>query len=290
MRTLSVVWIEIVPVLVLGLFVWFDRFHRKQQRERPPIDDKLLRPPGYGLSRALEELNDRMIFWLFITLTTSVFYGVSISQSGIRNWKIEAISFTPFIIIIAIGTAITWRCLMKMRSLRLGLLGEQAVADQLANLMYDGYRVFHDLEVNDKPEKPWNIDHIVVGRSGVFAIETKTRSKRKSRNDLPEQHAVFDGKVLHFPWCEDRNAPNQARRNAKWLAKALTSATGEHIKVQPIVALPGWFVTLKTDSDVKVLSGKQISGFIKGGAAKLSSKTIQQIAYQLEQRCRDVEF
>ena len=62
------------------------------------------------------------------------------------------------------------------------------------------------------------------------------------------------------------------------------------LTVQPIVALPGWWVTLKANSDVKVLSGKQVSKFITKEPALLSDKAIQQISYQLDQRCRDVEY
>jgi hypothetical protein len=35
---------------------------------------------------------------------------------------------------------------------------------------------------------------------------------------------------------------------------------------------------------------KQLSGFIAKEPAQLSEKAIKQISYQLEQRCRDVEF
>jgi len=42
-----------------------------------------------------------------------------------------------------------------------------------SELMLDGFRVFHDIKAKD-----FNIDHAIVGLSGVFAIETKTRSKR----------------------------------------------------------------------------------------------------------------
>lgn len=39
-----------------------------------------------------------------------------------------------------------------------------------------GNRSFHDFPAG----KDWNIDHVAVGPGGVFAIETKTRSKRQS--------------------------------------------------------------------------------------------------------------
>jgi hypothetical protein len=70
----------------------------------------------------------------------------------------------------------------------------------------------------------------------------------------------------------------------------LTKATGERVKVQPIVVLPGWWITLKANSDVKVLSGKQLHGFITREPMLLSDKAIRQISYQLDQRCRDVEY
>jgi hypothetical protein len=38
------------------------------------------------------------------------------------------------------------------------------------------------------------------------------------------------------------------------------------------------------------LSGKQVVGYIAKEPAQLSDQRIQQISYQLEQRCRDVEL
>jgi hypothetical protein len=43
---------------------------------------------------------------------------------------------------------------------------------------------------------------------------------------------------------------------------------------KPIVALPGWWVTLKANSDVKVLSGKQVAGYVAKEPVQLSEKRI----------------
>ena len=50
---------------------------------------------------------------------------------------------------------------------RLGLEAEMAVGQELNQLLRHGYWVFHDL-----PADKFNIDHVVVGRNGVFAVET----------------------------------------------------------------------------------------------------------------------
>jgi hypothetical protein len=46
------------------------------------------------------------------------------------------------------------------------------------------------------------------------------------------------------------------------LARELSKATGERVSVRAILALPGWFVTLKANFDLKVLNAQQIPGFV----------------------------
>jgi hypothetical protein len=71
----------------------------------------------------------------------------------------------------------------------------------------------------------------------------------------------------------------------------LSKSTGERVWAHAIVALPGWFVLPSENAiDVKVLSGKQVASEISSMPAALSTELIEQITYQLDQRCRTVEF
>ena len=65
-----------------------------------------------------------------------------------------------------------------MRRLKLGLLGERAVGEQLSSLAGVGYHVFHDVP----GDGDWNVDHVVVGLAGVFAIERMQRIRRLIEN------------------------------------------------------------------------------------------------------------
>jgi hypothetical protein len=275
-----------IPTLVLVVFVFADRLQRKRTGVRPPQQEKLLRPAGYSLSLRLADLGDDLLGWMMgAYLTTLVSVGV-ISLYPSNDRTTQTIVFIVFSLGAAVCTVLAWRTRREICLHQLGLLGEQSVAEQLQTLLAEGYLVFHDIPGDGK----WNIDHGVVGPAGVFAIETKSRTKRPRKAGERDHEAVFDGKAIRFPSGYDVEAPEQARRNAKWLANMLSKSTGERVTVQPIVALPGWWVTLKANSDVKVRSGKQVPGFIAAEPPKLSAKVIQQIAYQLEQRCRDVEF
>lgn len=275
-----------IPMAVLFAFLSADRWRRKRVGERPPQQDKLLRPAGHSLSIRLADLSDNFAGWMMGAFLSSLF-SVGLGFSQPTNGKVGR---TGFFVVFALGAAVctimAWRTVREIRLNRLGLLGEQSVAEQLQGLLAEGFRVFHDVPGGGK----WNVDHVVVGPSGVFAIETKSRTKRPGRAGERDHEAVFDGNAIRFPHFTDAKAPEQAQRNAKWLASMLSKATGARLVVRPIVALPGWWVTLKANSDVKVLSGKQISSFIVKEPASLSDKAIQQISYQLDQRCRDVEF
>ena len=275
-----------VPTAVLLAFVFFDRWNRKRAGERPPQQAKLLRPAGHSLSHRLADLSDSFAGWMMGAFLASL---ASVGLFSVTPSKNQASQVT-IAILAGFGaagcTVMAWRTAKKMRQHRLGLLGEQSVAEQLQELVACGYRVFHDVPGDGK----WNIDHVVVGASGVFAIETKARTKRRGRSGERDHEAVFDGVAIRFPNSTDSKAPAQAQRNAKWLADMLSRATGERVVVRSIVAIPGWWVTLKADTAVKVLSGKQVPSFIRKEPAEFSEKLIQQISYQLDQRCRDVEF
>jgi hypothetical protein len=275
-----------IPGLVLMSFIFADRWRRKRAGERAPQKEKLLRPAGYSLSLRLTELEDAFSVWMIMAFLTSLASVGVIAPRPSRDSAPKIIVFTVFGLGAAASTVMAWRTRIKLRSYRLGLLGEQSVAEQLQHLLANGCRVFHDIPGDGN----WNIDHVVVGPAGVFAIETKSRTKRRGRTGQRDYEVLFDGNAIRCPNFTDTNTPQQARRSAKWLAAMLSKSTGTQVAVRPIVALPGWLVTLKANSDLKVLSGKQVPGFISAEPAKLSDKAIQQISYQLEQRCRDVEF
>lgn len=135
----------------------------------------------------------------------------------------------------------------------------------------------------------FNIDHVAVTQSGVFAVETKGRSKPNHGSGKHDAQVIYDGVTLAFPrWVETRPI-EQSRRQAKWLARWLSSAAGEAVTVKPVLALPGWFVDRKGRGDVQVISGKEAYALMSAGYTSLSDGLIRRVEHQLEQKCRDVK-
>jgi hypothetical protein len=75
-------------------------------------------------------------------------------------------------IVTTVVAAVWFRRLLPIaRRLNRGERGELHVADVLEELRADGYKPIHDI-IGDG----FNVDHVLVGPGGVFAIETKYRS------------------------------------------------------------------------------------------------------------------
>jgi hypothetical protein len=172
----------------------------------------------------------------------------------------------------------------KRRKFRLGYEGELAVGQELNQLLRDGYEVYHDF-----PAEKFNIDHIIVGPAGVFAVETKARQKPTTGNGRSDAKVVYDGQKLHFPDWAETEPLEQARRQAQWLSKWLSSAVGESIATKPVIALPGWFVERTSSNGFPVINPKQFRSILKPKNVKaLDGSMITRIVHQIDQRCRDV--
>jgi hypothetical protein len=176
------------------------------------------------------------------------------------------------------------RTIKSRNNLRLGLEAEWAVSLELHDIEAPNYRIFHDIQC-DK----FNIDHLVVGSNGVFAIETKGRRKpanSKTAEAKKKEHVVnVNGKVLEFPNYKDTSIIEQATRQAKWATNWLSDATGEKITVCPVVAIPGWYVNRISPHEVPVLATKALSAHVpKLLGQQLNPEQIARVAHQVKQK------
>lgn len=244
---------------------------------------------GKPAEKTDDQLNDIFILTIFgPALFVAIFVIVS---GGVKPSGFSVAPATVFIVAGAIGFVfLVWRLtylIARRRNYRLGFAGERAVAEELNQLMLDGCRVFHDV-----PIEPYgNIDHVLVTPTGIYAVETKARRKRKASKGRRDHEVVFDGKALQFPCAVDLRSLDQARRQADQLRVFLSNAVGEPVKVGAILTLPGWFVTSRVKVDIKVLNPRGIgAAVLDGRVPALSRQLIDRVVYQLDRKCRDVEF
>lgn len=265
---------------------------RKWQRRncRSPLTSKLLRGPGQTLRQELEDVTWDFTAYLSVLLAFPILmFAIHVSQSHFGGAAENLTRFLLTGVTLVVGSVFILFKLYRLARLRFdlqnGLEAEISMGQELDQLMRNGAVVFHDF-----PAEGFNIDHVVLTRGGVYAVETKGRMKPDRGGGAKEAKVEFTGEVLSFPDWRDTKTLDQAKRQAKWLGKWISSAVGESISVKPVVALPGWYVERTGRADVTVISGREAPALLKGWqSAPFSDQVMTRIAHQLEQRCRDVE-
>ncbi|MFC5051075.1 nuclease-related domain-containing protein [Rubritalea spongiae] len=279
-RAFYAVLIAVIPWALYFGILWL-QFRKRRLLSRYPLT-AIPRPPGYSLQQKLSQFNEDLSVYSAVLVASG-------TVAGLLYW-IGINIMTALVISIAGSTvAIIQLCrvLPKYANYKLGLMGEQAVGSILNTLAHDTIQVHHDYQVAEPGQKPWNIDHIVLTSEGVFLIETKTRRKLKEKNAEGKDgyRVEYDGTTLHFPFGSDHFGLRQAKRNAEWLSKSLSSAVGVHIPVSPILTLPGWMVERKGRGDVHVMNEKELLSYFKRPKPLITPKLQQQINHQLKQHC-----
>ena len=274
--------------MVTGVVLWFmQRVRRKWRRNfREPFYQGILRPAGWG---CIERKNDAL-FDLAAAATTLPGLWAVIAYVYARGNRADAWAF----VIVGVPTSIVMIRIIQdrlrtMRTARLGFLGECVVAENLASLATDGWRVFHDVPMTGEGGRVYNIDHVAVGPGGVVAVETKTFSK--SRDNISRGNELrIEGEKVIFPSGKWKTPLKQAKRQALSLRNLLRTENIPIDFVQPLVVLPGWIVNYPKGASTEIRDPRNAAAWMKKLTPILSPDEVSAISAVLEKLCRNLCF
>lgn len=127
----------------------------------------------------------------------------------------------------------------KLRDLKRGEEGERIVASYIErDLLPHGYAAFHDILLSEGG-KTFNIDHLLIGPNGVFAIETKNYRK-PARG---EAKVTYDGRHVFWNHRKRGDEARQAQAVASAACEYIASLTGKRVFVQPVLCAVGWYAS-----------------------------------------------
>src|SRR5690606_9242854 len=243
---------------------------------RSPLKDKPLRLPGQSVEEQRRKLlEDRIETPMFLACMLVVIAGIGWWRSLTEPPYSPKLFSGAALIALSFAAWRFYRLRPHLRALRQAAEGEKAVGQFLEELRAHGYKVFHDVV-----GEGFNLDHVVIGRSGVFAVETKTWSKPRSG----EASIAFDGSRLKVGDRKpDDRVVIQARAQAAWLRELLHVSTGRTFVVRSVVLFPGWFVEQTSGStrEIWVLNPKALPAFLKHEEAVLADQDVSLAAYHL---------
>jgi hypothetical protein len=187
-----------------------------------------------------------------------------------RIWQLRAV--VAVVILVAFSILVSWQLGLTLAVIaiiadtiyraRKGYAGkirltpaQRRTRRQLNKLGRAGYRAMHARPI---PESQDQIDHLVVGPAGVFAIDSENWDKRlavRTKKGTQLWHGPFSKKdrLLHALW------------EAQRAADLLTEATGKPVSVRAAMAVYGpripWDVA--TIRDVDVFSGPRLRKYLR---------------------------
>ena len=281
----------IVQLALAGLLA----FARWQGRERPPATGKLLRSPGEHQGARLDFLGAQACWLLlatsFVPLLIFLLGALALSGRPAEEHSLTA----PILIIVgsvlAAGTGgyFLHLTLAERRCRVRALQGHRIIDDSLAALIPAGFKIFHDIPTTpNNPDE--NLHHLVIGPSGIFAIEANTPANRPAIPGRKPQEIVYDGEQLIYPWGQDALGLVPTRRKAEWLSEWIYQLVGERLPINAVLTFPGWWVTSTAVRDIRVFNPNQLAALILqaplGGPGE---HTRNLLVRHLEIRCRDIE-
>jgi hypothetical protein len=128
---------------------------------------------------------------------------VGLPQTGLARLAVAAL----------VGWRLRFRPSEQARTWQRGAHGERHTARLLDRLTRDGFVVFHDLAV---PDSPANVDHLVIGPTGLFMIDSKQWTG--------SVHQGADGLAWHNHYRLDRTL-----ETVRWEAETVGRLLGTRV-------------------------------------------------------------
>ncbi|GMU47628.1 MAG: hypothetical protein AMXMBFR26_24100 [Porticoccaceae bacterium] len=252
--------------------------------KKSPLKAKPLRNPGETLDNQIRDIFlDDVVMYFMIALPAVILAMFEwlrwYNQSPPNPWLFTVIASVA----VTVAAYKIRSALAKVPLLKAGRDGEKAVGQYLESLRRDGAEIFHDV-----PGDGFNVDHVIIHASGVYAVETKILAKPVRG----EARLIFDGQTIrNGAFTPDRNPVVQVSAAATWLRELLKNSTGQTIPVRPVVVYPGWFIEPTAEarsSSVWVLNPKALPSFIGHSAEQLRKDQVQLCAFHLGRYVRAI--
>lgn len=177
---------------------------------------------------------------------------------------------------LAITQVVGFLQLSPVRAWGVGAEGERKTAAFLEPLGEAGFVILHDRKV---PGWGGNLDHVAIGPSGIWAIETKNLAGK----------VVIRGEVLRIGGYRRDKIIEQVRQEATIVQVVLAESLGRlGLRVTPVICLHRGELPFfnKTVRGVRLASGRQLVRLLRDGEERLSSQQVVTLAREADRVLR----
>jgi Nuclease-related domain len=219
----------------------------------PAVGDVTRRTAGQHARAAVVRLRLRTLATLGVLAVATALLGRAF---GLRDWRFLVAELALLVSIFAVSRYVLPLVDRRDRGAR----AEEHVGSLLEQLPAQDWRVIHDASLGHG-----NVDHILIGRAGVFTVETKSHPG-------PIRVGRVHGAML---------------RQAQAQRKAIEQATG--MEVEPLLVFSRAWVDRPQArrKGVRVLPARMLVGHLSKRSARLSHAEVEQASERLAAALRE---
>lgn len=229
-----------------------------------------------GLIRRQNVLAAIVLGGFLLSLGLGVLWGLSFS----KHWPLQWFSTIGILLLAGLFFGLRKKIdrnlenqLREARVWRKGEEGERIIASILESELPDGFHVFNDVRF---PGRTANIDHLVVGPSGVFVLNTKNVRGTVSWTE-DAKTLLWNGEAEKWNWVA------LAQKDAINVEKKLFTLLNRNVSVKAVLVFPRAKVVPKIDVPLPPVDLQQDDFLIDhrlkyiGKRSPLSEKEVKEI-------------
>jgi len=244
-----------------------DADQRDEAQEQPPVREPEKRPPG-GRTLTAMLADPRVRVWAWRIGTALAALLVVTAVFGGR------LGITAAVLVVVVDVVRRSRRDSSIPAWQKSSAAERRTEKQLKSLQRNGYLVLHARAVprDDEGVSDGRIDHLVIGPSGVYAIDSEKWDKRLPVRTLSHR------KLFHGPFNK-KDRLDEARWEADQASKIIGGQVGFEVPVQPSVAIYGPSIPWKVMRvrDVDVYAGNRARSYLRRRPKILTDTDVQRI-------------
>jgi hypothetical protein len=248
----------------------------------PNFAESIMHEAAQRFRDELEKISSSRAIYLSGTLVfTVLFFAAYLLQAqklfdGYPIWQL----WLQIAFLAAAAVAAGWhlgRTILAHREVRYVRDANIAVGHQLQKISTGANRVFHDVGTG-----AGIIDHVLVGKTGIYAVNVVARRAGRSMNAvLKNNHVSFSNYADSVPVAD-------ITASTMRLEKELSHVLGHKISVRSVIAAPGWNIEEQT-SERHLLVNERTISMLRGWRDQsdhLMNEDVETLHDELTARCR----
>ena len=195
---------------------------------------------------------------------------------GYPDWQLY-IQLAFLLLAVGFATYQLGKTITTRRQVRFLQDANIAIGHQLQQISSGNTQVFHDVETSAGV-----VDHVVVGQTGLYAINVVAR---RARGDASVR--LHDNALQFSNANTDESIVDIAAR-ARRLEKEFNDLLGHKVRVRSVIAAPGWEVVEQSNEDHLLVNEQNIAMLMgwKDNTDHLMNEDVDALKKEMTARCR----